>query len=233
MSNTTKPANRLLAALPANEYARLIPKLEEISLIYTKIVYEPKDIIHHVYFPNSGIISLLSVVGESSLLEVGIVGNEGFIGLPIFLGVKKSNTRALVQGAGVALQMKTADFLAECKLGGALVRFLQLYTHSLMTQISQSAACNRFHFIEARLARGLLMTGDRMESDNFQITQKFLSSMLGVRREGVNKSAKIVQRTGLISYSRGNLAILDRKGLEAIACSCYTIIKEEEQNYLP
>ena len=233
MTNITKPANRLLAALPANEYARLLPKLKEISLIYTKILHEPKDIIHHVYFPNSGIISLLSVVGEHSLLEVGIVGNEGFIGVPIFLGVKKSNTRALVQGAGVALQMKTADFLAECNHGGALSRILQLYTHSLMTQISQSAACNRFHIIETRLARWLLMTSDRMESDNFQITQEFLSSMLGVRREGVNKSAKNIQRNGLISYSRGNLEILNRKGLEAIACSCYTIIKEEEIQHLP
>ena len=198
MSETTKPTNRLLAALPAKEYTRLLPKLEEISLTYTETIYEPGDIIRHVYFPNSGIISLLSAVEERSLVEVGIVGNEGFVGVPVFLGVKTSNNCALVQGAGVALEMKTADFLAECENGGALPRLLQRYTHSLIMQISQSAACNRFHPIEARLARWLLMTSDRMESDEFQITQEFLSNMLGVRREGVSKSATQLQQNELI-----------------------------------
>ncbi len=227
MSETIKPANRLLAALPAKEYARLLLKLEEIPLIYTEIIYEPDDIIRHVYFPNSGIVSLLSAVSEHSLLEVGIVGKEGFIGMPLFLGVKTSNNCALVQGAGVARRMKTADFLAECKNGGALPRLLQRYTHSLLTQISQSAACNRFHPIEARLARWLLMTSDRMESDEFQITQEFLSNMLGVRREGVSKSATQLQHNELICYSRGKITILNRAGLEAAACHCYFIIKDE------
>ncbi len=227
-----KPKNRLLAALPAKEYARLLPKLEEFPLIYTETIYEPDDIIRRVYFPESGIISLLSTVGENSLLEVGIVGSEGFVGLPVFLGVKTSNNRALVQGAGVALAMKTADFLAECKSGGALPRILQRHTHSLMTQISQSAACNRFHPIEARLARWLLMTGDRMMADEFQITQDFLSNMLGVRREAVSKSATILQHNELIRYNRGKISILDRAGLEAAACRCYFIIREEYENFL-
>ncbi|MCY7348417.1 MAG: Crp/Fnr family transcriptional regulator [Pyrinomonadaceae bacterium] len=225
-----KPKNRLLAALPAEEYARLLPKLEEFPLIYAETIYEPNDIIRRVYFPESGIISLLSTVGENSLLEVGIVGSEGFIGLPVFLGVETSNNLAIVQGAGAALTMKTTDFLAECKNGDALSRLLQRYTHSLIAQISQSAVCNRFHAIEARLARWLLMTGDRMLSNEFQITQEFLSNMLGVRREAVNKSATVFQRSNLISYNRGKVSILDRAGLKAAACRCYFIIKEEYEN---
>ncbi|MDQ3129480.1 MAG: Crp/Fnr family transcriptional regulator [Acidobacteriota bacterium] len=231
MPETTKPNNRLLAALPAKEYQRLLPKLKEIPLIYTKTIYESDDIISRVYFPESGIVSLLSAVGERSLMEVGIVGNEGFIGLPVFLGVKTSNNRAIVQGAGVALEMKTADFLAECNNGGALSRLLQRFTHSLLTQISQSAACNRFHEIEARLARWLLMTADRMASNEFQITQEFLSNMLGVRREGVSKAAANIQQNKLISYSRGKISVLDRAGLEAAACRCYFIIKDEYKNF--
>ncbi len=230
MSTINKPKNRLLAALPAEEYARMFPQLEAAALIYAEIIYEPDDMIRRVYFPESGIISLLSSVGESSLLEVGIVGNEGFVGLPVFLGVKTSNNRALVQGAGAALSMKTADFLAECKTGGALPRLLQRYTHSLMTQISQSAACNRFHPIEARLARWLLMTADRMAANEFQITQDFLSNMLGVRREAVNKSATVFQQNGLIKYIRGKITILDRAALETAACRCYFIIREEYGN---
>lgn len=230
MPEITKPANRLLAALPAKEYARLLPKLREVSLTYSETIYEPGDLIRRVYFPNSGIISLLSAVGERSLLEVGIVGSEGFVGLPAFLGVKTSNNRALVQGAGAALALKTADFLAECRAGGALPRILQRYTHSLLTQISQSAVCNRFHEIEARLARWLLMTADRMETDNFKITQDFLSNMLGVRREAVSKSAAALQQRQLIGYSRGNISIINRTGLESAACNCYAIIKNEERD---
>lgn len=224
---TKKPANRLLAALPAKEYKRLLPKLKEVSLIYTETIFEPGDVIRHVYFPDSGIVSLLSAIEERSLLEIGIVGSEGFVGLPVFLGVKTSNIRALVQGEGAALRMKTADFLAECKNGGSLTPILQRYTHSLITQISQSAVCSRFHPIEARLARWLLMTSDRMASDEFQITQESLSNMLGVRREAVNKSERNLQRNGLINPSRRKITILNRAGLEAAACRCYLIIKEE------
>ena len=229
MSETTKPSNRLLAALPAKEYNRLLPKLRKIPLIFTETIYEPGDVIRRVYFPDSGIISLLSAVGERSLLEVGMVGNEGFVGLPVFLGVKRSNNQALVQGAGAAWEIKTADFLAECKTGGALARLLQRYTHSLLLQISQSAVCNRFHPIEARLARWLLMTADRMEAENFQITQEFLSNMLGVRREAVSKSAANLQQRKLISYRRGNISIIERAGLEALACKCYSIVKDGEK----
>lgn len=229
MSETTKPSNYLLAALPAKEYTRLLPKLKEVSLTYRETIYEAGGIIRRVYFPNSGIVSLLSAAEDRSLLEVGIVGKEGFVGISAFLGVKTSNNHALVQGAGVALEMKTADFLAECENGGALPRLLRRYTHSLLTQSSQAAACNRFHPIEARLARWLLMMRDRMESDEFQTTQEVLSDMLGVRREGVNKSATKLQQNNLISYSRGRISILNRAGLEAAACRCYSIIKEEDK----
>ena len=235
MSDTTKqnapPANRLLAALPAKEYKRLLPKLEGVSLTYGENIYEQGEIIRRVYFPTSGIISLLTAVEERSQLEVGIVGNEGMVGLAPFLGVKTSNNRAIVQGEGFAMRMKAADFLAECGNGGSLPNILRRYTHSLLTQISQSAVCYRFHPIEARLARWLLMTSDRMNTNEFQITQEFLSNMLGVRREGVNKSAVILQRQQLISYSRGNISITNRAGLEAASCKCYGIIKDEEKNF--
>lgn len=232
MSENAKPANRLLAALPAKEYARLLPKLNEISLIYDKTIYEAGDVIRRVYFLSNGIVSLLSAVGERSLLEVGIVGSEGFVGLPVFLGVKTSNTRAVVQGAGVASWMKTTDFLAECKNGGALPRLLRRYTHSLLMQISQSAVCNRFHPIEARLARWLLMTADRMKTNDFKITQEFLSNMLGVRREAVSRSAANLQQRKLITYNRGKILITDRTNLESAACKCYSIIRDEETKKL-
>lgn len=222
--------NYLLAVLPDDEFVRVKSKLESVSFKLGEVLYESGDKMDHVYFPTTAIISLLYIMENGATAEIGIVGNEGFIGLPVFLGVETSNTHALVQGAGVAMQMKTADFLAECKNGGALPRILQRHTHSLMTQISQSAACNRFHDIEARLARWLLMTGDRMMSDEFQITQDFLSNMLGVRREAVNKSATVFQQNELIRYSRGKISILNRAGLEAAACRCYFIIKEEYEN---
>ena len=227
MPDTTKPNNRLLAALPKNEYNALFPKLELVPLIYNEAIYKPGDVIRHVYFPESGIISLLSRVDDHSSIEVGIVGSEGMAGLPVFLGVKTSANVAVVQGAGFAQRIKTADFLNECKKDGKLPYFLMRFMHSLMSQISQASACNRFHPIEERLARWLLMTHDRMHSGEFQITQEFLSNMLGVRREAVNKAAKALQDRELIKYTRGNVSIINVRGLENAACSCYKIIKEE------
>lgn len=227
-----KPAaNRILAALPAGEYRQMFSRMEQIDLIYGENIYERGEIIRHVYFPESGIVSLLAAVEDSMTLEVGLVGSEGIIGLPVFLGVKTSSNRAVVQGAGSALRMKTKDFLAESKTGASLPRFLQRYAHSLLTQVSQSAVCYRFHPAEARLARWLLMTADRMEADKFQLTQEFLSNMLGVRREAVNKSAVILQQQELISYSRGTISIINQKNLEKAACLCYGIIKAEEKSF--
>jgi CRP-like cAMP-binding protein len=233
---TTKQAvpvtNRLLAALPKKEYQRLLPELEHIPLTFGDILYEPGDIISHVYFPYDSIISLLSMVENKKVLEVGIVGNEGMAGLPVILGVSTSLTRGLVQSAGTAMRVKTTALHRAFKQDGALQRLLHRYLHSLLTQISQSAVCNRFHLVDARLARWLLMTHDRVESDEFRLTQEFLSHMLGIRREGVSKAAGALQRQEFISYSRGYITILNRAGLEATACKCYQIIKDEGDHYL-
>lgn len=223
--------NQLLAALPTEEYHHLFPKLEQIALTYGENIYEQGEVIRYVYFPSSGIISLIVAVEASVPIEVGIVGKEGFVGLPIFLGVKTSLNRAVVQGAGLAMRMKEADFLAICQNGISLPRLLQRFTHSLLAQVSQSAVCYRVHLIEARLARWLLMMSDRMETNEFQITQEFLSNMLGVRREAVNKSAVFLQHEQLISYSRGNMSINNRAGLEKASCQCYGIIKDEEKSF--
>lgn len=224
MSIPIKPQNRLLSALPKKTYQLMCPKLEAFDLRYKEIIYEPGDAISHVYFPESGIISLLSSVGNNSTIEVGIVGSEGMIGLPVFLGTKLSDTRALVQGTGTALRMRSTDFLAESARSDALRNLLLGFTYRLMKQISQSAACNRFHEIEPRLARWLLMTHDRMRNDNFQITQDFLSNMLGVRREAVSRSAGILQTKKLINYHRGDVNIINRKKLELAACNCYAVL---------
>lgn len=226
---TTSPPvqNRLLAALPGKEYRRLLPELERVSLPFAEVLYEPGDPIRHVYFPNDSIISLLTVVAERSTLEVGIVGNEGMAGISVFMGVRASHHRALVQAAGTAMRMKAAVLRAESEHSGPLHRLLHLYTHSLLTQVAQSAACNRFHVVDARLAGWLLMTHDRLQSDEFHLTQEFVSNMLGVRREGVNKAAGALQQNKLISYSRGHIRVLDRAGLEAASCECYRIVREE------
>jgi CRP-like cAMP-binding protein len=229
--NAPPPANRLLAALPRAEYRRLSPQLEQTVLTYGANIYERGETISNVYFPASGIISLLACIEESATLEVGIVGKEGMAGLPVFLGVATSNNRAVVQGEGWAMRISAADFLAECRHDGALPRILQRFAHSLLTQVSQSAVCYRYHLIEARLARWLLMTADRMAADEFQITQEFLSNMLGVRREAVNKSAVMLQQQQLISYSRGHLAIINRAGLVAVSCHCYAVIRDEEMSF--
>lgn len=220
-------ANRLLAALPKKEYQRLLPELEQVPLEFGDILYEPGDTISHVYFPDKGIISLLSKVESQKVLEVGIVGNEGVAGLPVVLGVRVSLNRCLVQSQGTAMRMKAATLQGEFQRDGALQRLLHRYLHSLLTQISQSAVCNRFHMADARLARWLLMTHDRVESDEFKLTQEFLSNMLGVRREAVSKAAGALQKREFVNYSRGHLTILNRAGLEATACQCYRVIRDE------
>lgn len=231
MPQTDRPINHILVALPEKDYRRCLEKLERIEMVYGNTIYKTGSVIRHVYFPESGIVSLLSTVNETSTLETGIVGSEGMIGIPVFLGVKTSHSLVLIQGAGFAMRMTTVDFLAECEKGAELTRILKRFTHSLMAQTAQSAACNRYHPIEARMARWLLMTHDRMKSGKFQITQEFLSNMVGVRREAVNKTAKGFQNRGLISYNRGKLLILDLKGLKAITCDCYKVISKHNPDY--
>ena len=217
--------NRLLAALPRKECQDLVDQMQEIELVYGEVLYEPGAKIDYVYFPNDSIVSLLTLVDRHHALEVGLVGREGMVGVPLALEISLSPVRALVQGSGTAMRMKAAPFLRAFRQSQALQRSLHHYTYALMAQITQTAACNRFHVVEARLARWLLMTHDRMQSNPFQLTQEFLSQMLGVRRVGVTKAARALQKNALISYSRGNITILDRKGLETACCSCYAIVK--------
>lgn len=225
-------ANRLLAALPKREYRQLSAELEPVTLIFGDILFEPGANVRYVYFPNNSIVSLLSAVEEREHLEVGIVGNDGMAGLPVFLGVGKSRTRGLVQGEGSAMRMKAAALRSATSNGGMLPKLLHRYTHALLTQISQSAACNRFHLVNPRLARWLLMMHDRIGGDEFRLTQEFLSQMLGVRREGVTLAAGALQKQKLISYSRGKIRILDRRGLDNVACKCYGVLKDEYDNFL-
>lgn len=222
--------NRLLGALPARELKRALSNLEEVELRFGASIYAPGGKIEYAYFPISGIISLLAGVDNDSTLEIGIVGREGMAGLPLFMGTRHSPVRAIVQGKGSAMRMKAADFENECGNGGALPQILLRFAHSIIGQISQSAVCFRFHVIEMRLARWLLMTGDRMETEKFRMTQDFLSNMLGVRREAVNRAATSLQRKGLIEYSRSNILITDRAALETAACKCYSILRAEEMN---
>jgi CRP-like cAMP-binding protein len=231
-SNGDSNVNRLLATLPKNEYKRLSPRLKTVSLVLGEVLYEPGDAIKYVYFPNDSIISLIATLSETSWLEVGMVGNEGMAGLAIFMGVRFSPTRALVQGAGTAMRLSSAAVRTEANRLGSLHHLLHRYSHSLLTQVSQSSACNRFHLVEARLARWLLMTHDRLAAKEFPLTQEFLSTMLGVRREGVSKAAGALQAGKLIRYSRGVITILNRSGLEAKSCHCYAIIKAETDAYL-
>lgn len=236
MPLTTQPrapaSNRLLAALPKKEYQRLLPELEQVAMPFAKVIYEPGARIRHVYFPNESIVSLLAEVADRSTLEIGLIGNEGMAGISAFMGVETSPHHAIVQGAGTAGRMTAAALRKETSRMGSLHRLLHLYTHSLLTQVSQSAACNRFHAVDARLARWLLMTGDRLGTNEFHLTQDFLSNMLGVRREGVNKAAGALQRDELIDYSRGRIRILNRPLMEAVSCACYGIMKGESDGYL-
>ena len=226
-SDGSPSGNRLLATLPKREYERLLPKLKTVSLVLGEELYVPGETIKYVYFPNDSIVSLISKLSETAWLEVGMVGNEGMAGLAVFMGVDFSLTRGLVQGSGTAMRMSSAAVRTEANRLGGLHRILHRYSHSLLTQVTQSSTCNRFHLVDARLARWLLMTNDRLGTKEFPLTQEFLSHMLGVRREGVSKAAGALQAAKLISYSRGMITLLNRRALEAKSCQCYAIIKAE------
>jgi CRP-like cAMP-binding protein/PAS domain-containing protein len=213
--------NRLLAALPPKEYERLLPGLEPLKLTYGDVLYEPGEQMQYVYFPNDCLVSLLTVVESHRALEVGLVGREGMIGSRLALGITASPVRALVQGTGTAVRMKSARFLQAFRRSTALQRLLFRFTDALMLQVTQTAACNRFHVVEKRLARWLLMTRERLPSGEFHLTHEFLADMLGVRRVGVTSAASALQRQKLIRYRRGVITILDQRALEAAACSCY------------
>ena len=218
-------ANRVLATVPAREYERLLSGLEPVCLTYGEVLYEPGESMRHVYFPSDCLISLLTVVEGHRALEVGLVGREGMVGSRLALGIGASPVRALVQGTGMAMRMSSARFLREFRRSPALQRAVFRFTDALMIQVTQTAACNRFHVVEARLARWLLMTQERLSSAQFHLTHEFLADMLGVRRVGVTSAAGALQRKGLIRYRRGDITILDQQGLEAACCSCYRCVQ--------
>jgi CRP-like cAMP-binding protein len=226
MTNRSALSNRILASLPDSEYQRLSRQLEPVTLRFGQVLYEPGKAIRYVYFPVNCLVSLLTSVDRRRTLEVGMVGNEGMAGMPFILGVGISGVRALVQGAGQALRMASASFRAEFDRNSALQQALYRYTYALMAQISQTAACNRFHDAGERLARWLLMTRDRVGADEFSLTQEFLAHMLGVRRVGVTEAASELKRRRLISYTRGQLQILNVPGLRRASCSCYQIVNK-------
>lgn len=219
-------ANSLLAALSGKNYQRLLSGLKPVVLNFGDVLYESGQKIRHVYFPGNSLVSLLTLVDGRMALEVGIVGREGMVGIPLALGADVSPVRALVQGGGTALRMSAARFSSEIRKSPQLQQEVHRYANALMAQVSQTAACNRFHVVVARLARWLLMTRDRVRSGEFRMTQEFLSNMLGVRRVGVTEAAIVLQRRELIEYSRGNIKILDHGGLEEAACACYEGIKD-------
>jgi CRP-like cAMP-binding protein len=218
-------ANRVLASIPARDYKRLRAHLEPIELKFGQVLYEPGKSIRHVYFPIDCLISLLTAVDKRRTLEVGMVGNEGMAGTPFILGVGVSGVRAIVQGGGSALRMGSVPFRIEFDRNRPLQDALYRYTYALMAQVSQTAACNRFHEAEPRLSRWLLMTRERVGSDEFPLTHAFLAHMLGLRREGVTEAASALKRRKLISYARGKIQILDVMGLKKSSCSCYQMVK--------
>jgi CRP-like cAMP-binding protein len=213
--------NRLLAALPVRDRQRLLAECETVELKFTEVLYEPGMRLERVYLPLRGFISLIMPVDDASALEVGLVGNEGMFGIPLVLGVDVSPVRAVVQGAGSALRMEAAPFRRALARSPTLQREVDRYIVVQMTQLAQTAGCTRFHLVEARLARWMLMTQDRAQSSTFHITQEFMAFMLGVRRVGVTKAARSLQDHGLIRYSRGDITVLDRRGLKAASCGCY------------
>ena len=215
------PGNRLLAGLPDADRKRLVASCETVELNFEEVLYEIGDRIRYAYFPTASFLSLVSAVDKSSNLEVGLAGVEGMIGSTLLLGVETASLKVLVQGAGPALRIDAAQFARELKRSPALRKKLHLYLYVVLTQLAQMAPCARYHLVEARLARWLLMTRDRAQSSEFRLTQEFLAYMLGVRRAGITRAASNLQKRRLIRYTRGKMRILDARGLEAVSCDCY------------
>ena len=221
VSRSITVANHLLAALPRNDRRRFLSDCEVVELGFAEVLWQPGERIRQVHFPTDSIISLITPIDGRPRLEVGLVGDEGMLGISLILGVDVSPLLAVVQGAGPALRMNSLQFRRQLESSPALQRLLKRYLYVVMSQLAQTSACTRFHVVATRLARWLLMTQDRSHSDDLHVTHEFLAYMLGVRRVGITKAATSLQDHKLISYSRGNVTILDREGLIAAACGCY------------
>ncbi|WP_228217187.1 Crp/Fnr family transcriptional regulator [Aromatoleum toluclasticum] len=239
MSDSQDPRqNRLLAALPDDEYTRLVPQLELVSLSLGDVLYEPGIQMHHVYFPTDSIASLMCVMENGAAAEIAVVGNEGIIGVSLFMGGETTPSRAVVQSAGYAYRL-AGDRLKEefdrvgGRRSGAVHDLLLRYTQALLTQMAQTAVCNRHHTLDQQLCRWLLLSLDRLPVQELLMTQELIANMLGVRREGVTEAAGNLQKAGLIEYRRGHITVLDRVGLEARSCECYAVVRDEFRRLLP
>lgn len=224
---TSLGENRLLAALPSEEHERLLPQLQEVSFKLGEIVYEFGGHLDYVYFPTNSIVSLLYTMQNGTSAEMGLTGNDGVVGIALFMGGGTMPNRAVVQSAGGAFRMRAKTLQDEFARGGEFQRLMLRYTQALITQISQTAVCNRLHTVEQQLCRWLLLSHDRIHSDELVMTQELIADMLGVRREGVTVAAGRLQDFGAISYVRGHIKILDRQKLESTVCECYRVVKNE------
>ncbi len=225
-------ANRLLAALPRDSYEALAPHLDLVPMPLGEVVYESGAEQRYVYFPTTSIVSLLYVLANGSSAEIAVTGNDGLVGITLFMGGETTPSRAVVQSAGRGYRVRGAVLRKEFEVGGALQHLLLRYTQALITQMTQTAVCNRHHSVDQQLCRWLLLSLDRLPGDELAMTQELIANMLGVRREGVTEAAGKLQAQGLIRYSRGHIKILDRVGLEARVCECYAVVKKEYERLL-
>ena len=221
------PVNKLLAALPEAEYQRLVPHLERVDLFPKQVLYEPNEPMEFVYFPTQGMISLVSILEDGATSEIGVVGREGIVGFPAFLGGNFTSSYAIVQLSGSALRLSVNLFKLAFERGELLHRLLLLYTQALLAQVSQTSACNAQHGIEQRLTRWLLSASDRVENDELEMTQELMGNLLGIRRSSATVAAGLLQKMGMIQYRRGKIKIMNRAALEAKTCECYFQIKNE------
>jgi CRP-like cAMP-binding protein len=224
--------NYLLAALPKDEFEQLLPVLEPVSFKLGEVLYESGEQLEYIYFPTTAIISMLYIMENGTTAEIGVVGNDGVLGVSLFMGGETTTSRAIVQSAGDAYRMKSKDLKAQFALGGVFQKMLLRYTQALMTQISQTAVCNRLHSVEQQLCRWLLLSHDRLDSDTLVMTHDLISNMLGVRREGVTLASKKLQKKKLITNVRGTMVVIDRQGLEVAVCECYKVVNDEYNRLL-
>lgn len=225
--------NHLLAALPEAEWLRWLPLLEAVDMPLGQVLYESGRTLSHVYFPSTSIVSLLYVMEDGASAEIAVVGNEGVVGISLFMGGESTPSRAVVQSAGRGFRLRSLAVKDEFNRGGAVMHLLLRYTQALITQMAQTAACNRHHSLDQQLCRWLLLSLDRLQGNDLVMTQELIANMLGVRREGVTEAALQLQKLGLIRYARGHITVLDRPGLEARTCECYAVVKKEYDRLLP